>query len=63
MVHFYPELKVGYSRLVAISTDNLLKPTSFEMERVLNGRSCRTLSASFSVIWTSRNTRTRQTIR
>ena len=29
MVHFYPELKVGYSRLVAISTDNLLKTNEF----------------------------------
>jgi hypothetical protein len=29
MVHFYPELKVGYSRLVAISADNLLKTNEF----------------------------------
>jgi peroxiredoxin len=29
MVHFYPELKVGCSRLVAISTDNLLKTNEF----------------------------------
>jgi peroxiredoxin len=28
-VHFYPEVKVGYTRLVTISTDNLLKTNEF----------------------------------
>ena len=29
LVHFYPEVKVGYARLVTISTDNLLKTNEF----------------------------------
>jgi hypothetical protein len=29
LVHFYPEVKVGYTRLVTISTDNLLKTNEF----------------------------------
>src|SRR5438445_4281148 len=29
MVHFYPEVKVGYTRIVTISTDNLLRTNEF----------------------------------
>jgi peroxiredoxin len=29
LVHFYPELKVGYARIVTISTDNLIKTNEF----------------------------------
>ena len=29
LVHFYPEVKVGYARLVTISNDNLLKTNEF----------------------------------
>jgi peroxiredoxin len=29
LVHFYPEVKVGYARIVTISTDNLLKTNEF----------------------------------
>ena len=29
LVHFYPELKVGYALIVTISTDNLLQTNSF----------------------------------
>src|SRR5438270_1421643 len=29
MVHFYPEVKVGYARIVTISTDNLLRTNEF----------------------------------
>ena len=64
LLQLHREMQVGYSRLVTLSTDNLLETNEFRTgSRGARGRSSRIPAAKCNRISTSRNTRTRSTIR
>ena len=62
-VDFYSELKVGYTRIVTISTDKLLETAEFRDGLTPSGRSCRIPVAEYRRTWTSPSTPTPATIR
>lgn len=63
LVDLYPELKVGYTGIVTISTDTLLETTSSATGWVPSGRSSPTPDGRSSRTSTSRSTPTPTTTR
>ena len=63
LVQLHHEMEVGYSRLVTISTDNMLTRMSTAPASALIGPFCPIRDARFSRISTSPSTRTPSTIR
>jgi hypothetical protein len=60
LARFSKQCAVGYTRLVTITTDNLLQ--SNELRLGVGGHSCTIRSASSRRTWTSPSTPTRRTI-
>ena len=63
LVQLHHEMEVGYSRLVTISTDNMLTTNEYRTASALIGPFCPIRGVRFSRISTSPSTRTPSTIR
>lgn len=60
---FYPKIAVSYTKIVTISTDNILETNEHRILWEHNGTSSRITRARYSKTWTYRNTQTRTTTR